>query len=275
MVNEPRRFSAGNAGRIPGSQRKQRINAEPEHHSGFFFLPISIANELISLEKCSEMDIILDLWLSAVYNDTQVQGSFAGPVAYFRNGSGCPLISYSELSQRWGISKATVGRVLKKLVKEGYISMLTFPGRHGTAIYLQNYLSTMFQVSDVMVDKEEVAMSLNIRIQLPDEADHCSNGQDSSVTKQAVFVSKSSLELIAAKVLKILEIQGIACSQCSKSKYKLYPLSDDCRVVSEAEQLQGKGTRLRMELFCSDNTPVYTFELTVKSTDQRGGTDND
>ena len=264
--------------RIKGWRRHNTVldyNCPCQKETGFFFLPISIANELISLEKCSEMDIILDLWLSAVYNDTQVQGSFAGPVAYFRNGSGCPLISYSELSQRWGISKATVGRVLKKLVKEGYISMLTFPGRHGTAIYLQNYLSTMFQVSDVMVDKEEVAMSLNIKIQLPDEADHCSNDQDSSVTEQAIFVSKSNLGLIASKVLKILELQGIACSQCSKSKYKLYPLSDDCRGASEAEQLQGKGTRLRMELFCADNTPVYTFELTVKSTDQRGGTDND
>ena len=153
-------------------------------------MPISIANELISIEKCSETDIILDLWLSAVYNDTRVQGSFTGPVAYFRNGSGCPLISYSERSLRWGISKATVGRVSKKLVKEGYISMLTFPGRHDTAIYLQNYLSTMFQVSDVMVDKEKVAMSLNIKIQLPEEANLCSNEQDSSVTEQVVFVSK-------------------------------------------------------------------------------------
>ena len=117
-------------------------------------------------------------------------------------------------------------------------------------------------------------MSLNIKIQLPDEADHCSNGQDSSVTKQAVFVSKSNLELIASKVLKILELQGIACSQCSKSKYKLFPLSDDCRGASEAGQLQETMPRLRMELFCSDNTPVYTFELTLKPTDHRGGVDN-
>lgn len=140
--------------RIKGWRRHNTVldyNCPCQKETGFFFLPISIANELISVERCSEMDIILDLWLSAVYNDTQVQGSFAGPVAYFRNGSGCPLISYADLSQRWGISKATVGRVLKKLTKEGYISMLTFPGRHGTAIYLQNYLSTMFQVSDVMV----------------------------------------------------------------------------------------------------------------------------
>ena len=45
--------------------------------------------------------------------------------------------------------------------------MLTFPGRHGMVIYLQNYLSTMFQICDVMLDKAEVAMCLNIRIALP------------------------------------------------------------------------------------------------------------
>ena len=117
-------------------------------------------------------------------------------------------------------------------------------------------------------------MSLNIKIQLPEEENPCCGDQDTSVPEQSVFVSKSSLELIAAKVLKILEIQGIACSQCSKSKYKLYPISDDCRVTSEAEQLQGTMPRLRMELFCADNTPVYTFELTLKSIDQRRGADN-
>lgn len=53
---------------------------------GFFFFPISKAAELISLGKCSEMDILLDLWMHAIYNDEQVQGSDVGPVAYFRNG---------------------------------------------------------------------------------------------------------------------------------------------------------------------------------------------
>ncbi|MBQ8752064.1 MAG: hypothetical protein IJZ13_03060 [Clostridia bacterium] len=38
---------------------------------------------------------------------------------------------------------------------------------HGSAIYLKSYLSTMFQISDVMVDKEEVAMSLHIEVELP------------------------------------------------------------------------------------------------------------
>lgn len=79
--------------RIKGWRRHNTVldyNCPCQKETGFFFLPISIANELISVDRCSEMDIILDLWLSAVYNDTQVQGSFAGPVAYFRNGSGYP-----------------------------------------------------------------------------------------------------------------------------------------------------------------------------------------
>ena len=61
------------------------------------------------------MDIVLDLWISTVYNDEQVEGSAVGPVVYIRNSTGNPLVTYSELSVRWGISKATVGRVLKRL----------------------------------------------------------------------------------------------------------------------------------------------------------------
>lgn len=269
--------------RIKGWRRHNTVldyNCPCQKETGFFFLPISIASELISMERCSEMDIILDLWLSAVYNDTQVQGSFAGPVAYFRNGSGCPLISYSELAQRWGISKATVGRILKKLEDKQYLSLLTFPGRHGTAIYLQNYLSTMFQISDILVDKEEVAMSLNIKIHLDEEDPYNTPrggpfGDDpSSGSNRSVIVSKSNLDLIAAKVLKVLEIQGVACSKCKKSTYKLYPLSDDCEGILDASALQEILPRLRMELFCSDSTPVYTFELTMKPLDNHGGMDH-
>lgn len=43
--------------------------------------PISKVAELISIGKCSEMDILLDLWMHAIYNDEQVLGSDVGPVA--------------------------------------------------------------------------------------------------------------------------------------------------------------------------------------------------
>lgn len=85
-------------------------------------------------------------------------------MVYLWNGTGSPLVNYSELAARWGISKATAGRVLKKFEKLEYISLMAFPGTKGSVVYLKNYLSTMFQISDVLVDKEEVAMSLNIKI---------------------------------------------------------------------------------------------------------------
>ncbi len=71
--------------------------------TGFFFLSVSIANELLSQGRCSEMDALLDLWINTVYNDTQVQGSDAGPVLYLRNGTGNSLLGYAELAQRWGV----------------------------------------------------------------------------------------------------------------------------------------------------------------------------
>ncbi len=136
---------------------------------GFFFFPVSTVHELISMGRCSEMDIVLDLWIHAIYNDAQIQGSDIGPVVYFRNSTKNPLISYTELSARWGISKATVSRVLNKLQEMEYLSLVSFTGRHGSVIYLCSYLSTMFAISDVMIDKEEVSMTFKVPIHLPDE----------------------------------------------------------------------------------------------------------
>lgn len=88
----------------------------------------------ISMGRCSEMDIVLDLWVHAIYNDSQVQGSELGPVVYFRNCTGNPLTSCSNLSLRWGISKATTSRILNKLQEKEYLSLVSFTGRHGSVI---------------------------------------------------------------------------------------------------------------------------------------------
>ena len=61
---------------------------------GFFFFPIAAVHELVSLGKCSEMDIILNLWMHTIYNDEQVQGSAVGPVVYFRNCTGNPAETF-------------------------------------------------------------------------------------------------------------------------------------------------------------------------------------
>ena len=57
-------------------------------------------------------------------------------------------------------------RLLRYLEEYDYVKIINFSGNTGSVIYLQNYLSTMFQISDVMIDKEEVAMVLNIKIAL-------------------------------------------------------------------------------------------------------------
>ena len=206
-------------------------NCPCQKESGFFFMPIAVATELISYGKASEMDVVLDLWLSAIYKDNQVRGSEVGPVVYLRNGTGNPLLNYSDLAQRWGLSRSTVGRLLKKLADLEYLTLMSFPGRTGSVIYLNSYLSTMFQVSDVMVDKDEVAMSLNIKLQLPDSTDTADNIPDDPkvcVSDQLISVSKSQVERIVQKVAQVLETQGISCFHCPKSTVKLYPLSGDC-----------------------------------------------
>ena len=141
----------------------------------------------------------------------------------YLHGAGCPL----------GLSRATVGHILKKLAALDYLSLMSFLGRHGSVIYLQKYLSTMFEISNVMVDKEEVAMTLNIRLELPQEN---SAGLDAPALEHEVIVSdelasvsKSHIEIILQKMSQILMSQGISCFSCPLSRYKLYPLSGDCQ----------------------------------------------
>lgn len=241
-------------------------NCPCQKDSGFFFMPVSTAAELISTGRCSEMDIVLDLWLSTVYNDEQIEGSEIGPVVYLRDGTGNPLVSYKELAARWGLSKATVGRVLKKLVEQDYISLLTFPGRHGSVIYLQNFLSTMFQVSDVMIDKEEVAMVLNIKLELP-EHEFFTDSESTvelevCVSDKLVSVSKQHIQIIVKKMTKVLSAQGISCFECPKSKYKLYPLSDDCQEEYYIHAREGDSLRFGLAILCGDRQ-VRTFVLTL------------
>ena len=241
-------------------------NAPCQKDTGFFFLPVSVATDLISSDRCSEMDIVLDLWVSAIYNDNQVQGSDLGPVVYFRNGTGNPLVTYTELAARWGLSRATVGRVLKKLAALDYISLMSFPGRHGSVIYLQKYLSTMFEISDVMVDKEEVAMTLNIRLELPkeDSAGHDAPALEHEVivSDELASVSKSHIEIILQKMAQILMAQGISCFGCPLSRYKLYPLSGDCREDLLPRARERSLLRFGLAVLCG-NKQVATFELTL------------
>lgn len=143
---------------------------------------------------------------------------------------------------------------------------MSFPGRHGSVIYLQKYLSTMFEISDVMVDKEEVAMTLNIRLELPkeDSAGHDAPALEHEVivSDELVSVSKSHIEIILRKMAQILMAQGISCFGCPLSRYKLYPLSGDCREDLLPRAREQSLLRFGLAVLCG-NKQVATFELTL------------
>ena len=242
--------------KIVGWHKHNRVleyNAPCQKDTGFFFLPICIANEIIGTRRPSEMDILLDLWLNTVYNDEQVQGSDVAPVVYIRNGSGSPLISYAELAQRYNVSKATIGRYLKKFEELELISISSFPGTHGTVISLRNYLSTMFQISDIMLDKEEIAMALHITINLPE-----------SVANDASTVSELRKEVIMQKVEKILMSQGFSCFDCPNFRYMLLELSD-CQgtVLTERSDIHKRRLRYSLKLLCGEQKEIAQFELVL------------
>jgi hypothetical protein len=214
------------------------------------------------------MDIVLDLWMNTVYNDEQVLGSEVAPVVYMRNGTGSPLVGYADLALRWGQSKATVGRVLKKLEHRDYISLLTFSGKYGSVISLKNYLSTMFQVSDVMIDKDEIAMSLNIRISLPDTPEVSVDDSSAFVSNTEPCVSKPYIEIVRRKAAEILAALGVSCCECPRSACMLSPLSSDCKGI---DVLQGvpRAERFILEIPCCGDGRAYAFELTLRPTETR------
>lgn len=241
-----------------------------QKESGFFFVPVRIAKTLISGENCSEMDMLLDLWISTVFNDPHVKGSDIGPVVYLRNGTGYPLLNYNDLALRWNVSRATAGRMVKHLEELKYIKVIAFPGRKGSVIYLENYLSTMFHISDVLIDKEEVAMVLNIKISLPEKEEENVEVETFDhtviVSDSVSSVSKTQIQIILNKMANVLNSQGLACFRCPKSSYILSSLSDDCIGNSLVPLNRVPDIRFGVSICCGDDKPIRKFELTLTPT---------
>ena len=250
--------------KITDWQKHNRVldyNAPCAKDTGFFFLPVSTANELLSYGRCSEMDALLDLWVNTVYNDEQVQGSDAAPVVYLRNGTGSPLLGYAGLAERWGVSKATAGRYLNKLSSLDYISVISFPGAHGSVICMNNYLSTMFEVSDVMVDKEEIAMLLHIGITMPEIEEMMAEPVPGIGSEEESGVSNPYIAFILSKVTEVLSVQGFPCFSCPKIQYKLLPLSCDCKEEVFCISDGIVGFKALLVILCGKDRELFRFEL--------------
>lgn len=227
---------------------------------GFFFFPIAKVHEFISMGKCSEMDMLLDMWIHAIYNDPSVQGSCAGPVVYYRNYTGNPVTSFQSLGKRWSHSKTTVSRTLKKFEEMNLITLVSFAGKHGSMIYLNEYLSVMFDISDVMIDKEEIAMTMQLPIHVPEnKEDICVSEtvkeEQITVPENDSCVPKSHMRFIIQKVAELLKTQGIPCCECPKTRYILSTLSSACKNTVNIYTL---------DIICPYGKDAYRFELNIK-----------
>lgn len=252
----------------------EKNNAIIDHHApcakttGFFFLCFRRLTELTSMGKCAEKDILLDCWFNAVYNDFRIISSDKAPVVYFRNHSNRPVLSYAELADRWGISKATVSRVLNKLSEQGHITVISFSGTSGSAIYLNQYASTMFQVSDTMIDKQELALTLNLRLPSRLKEDCIVTENQIIVSEKMASVSKCRLAAICSHLAKILAAQGLSCCHCSQAQYKLSLLSLDCNGTTQSQAENDSETIYNLSICCGRNVgPQYHFLLKIKKID--------
>lgn len=242
----------------PNSNKILEYNYPCKKDAGFFFFPIAKVHELIGMGKCSEMDIVLDMWIHAIYNDPSVLSSDFAPVVYFRNNTGNPLTSFQTLANRWGLSKASVARVLKKLEDKKLVTLISFKGKYGSMIYLNSYLSVMFDVSDVMIDKEEIAMKLQLPIHIPEENEETYvseliTGEQITVSESDSCVPDSHMKIMVAKVAELLDTQGVPCCHCQKAQYILSPLS----------AWMGLLTTYTLNIICPFGNASYRFELSV------------
>ena len=214
------------------------------------------------------MDVILDLWIHAVYNDSSVLGSDSGPLSITGIIPEIPLPALMNWVERWSLSKASVSRLLKKLEEKNTLHLSHLQENTESVIYLNNYLSVMFNISDVMIDKEEIAMKMQLPIHVPEEItieDSASVSVSETVTDSQITVTKndscvpdSHMKFIVQKVAELLDSQGIPCCHCSKTRYILSPLSA-CKDIFNT---------FTLNIICPYGNAAYRFELSVSPGDE-------
>lgn len=220
-------------------QRSNCVLAEDcpnQDQDSSIFLPAIVAADLVSSVKCSEMDILLDLLCSAVYLDEREKGSFSGQVVYLRNGTRSAAVTYEELCSRWGLPCSRARHVLRKLERTGFITLRGSPHSPEMLIYLAGELAASFQVSDILLDKDELPMTM--RVPFP-------------VTEGGLPNIKDA---IAERVLHLLDLQGIGCAKCPRCTHELYLLPWN-------PAANEKTIHFRMEILCGHGTPLNSFDL--------------
>ncbi len=212
---------------------------------GYFYLPTSVVSDIIGRRHLSEMDAFLDLWLNAVYDDNRVQNSVVDPVVYMRNGTGKPTVDCGQLAKRWNVSAKTAEKYLQKLKNHGYIYYKEDIGVNGMVVYLGKEITSMFRLSDVLLDKEEIPMNVSVKLEL-----------DEAILKGGFSKNPELREIIMKKIATVLSSQGFHCFDCRKITYDFMRISE----------LDERPTRYALTLLCGNDARTAVFELCFRPT---------
>lgn len=125
-------------------------------------------------------------------------------------------------------------------------------------IYLNNYLSVMFNLSDVMIDKEEVAMMMQLPIRISEGSEESCvsssvKNEQISVPKNDSCVPDSHMKFIIQKIVELLKTQGISCCECPHTQYILSPLSACKDILNQ----------YTLSIICPYGNAAYQFELSL------------
>ena len=225
---------------------------------GFFFFPVKQLSVLIGTERCSEADMLLDLWLNTVFQDSQVPGSDLCPVVYFREEGPLPLISCAMLAARWQVSKATVHRVLQKFQSLGLLAASHRPGKQGSVIMLRGYLPMMFCMEDVLPAAQELFARLHPSLTECIPAPAYPAEQDTTTASLpdcwSDSVSKPDVPLILENLRNALFASGFRCSACPHALYRLSNLSGCKEEIPPYD----------LAIFCAASGMLYHFSLKLE-----------
>lgn len=228
--------------------------------TGFFFFPVKQLSALMGTDRCSEADMLLDLWINTFFQDPQVPGSEVCPVVYFRNEGTLPLVSCTMLAARWNVSKATVHRVLKKFEVLGLLTCYHCIGKRGSVLMLHGYLTTMFCMDDVSPTSQELVSCMRPSHEKEDVSSAECSLDDAPKPSGPVsilpeIVSKPEIPLILENLRDALFASGFRCSACPHALYRLSNLSD-CRKGEAPYDLA---------IFCGTSGALYHFSLKLES----------
>lgn len=245
----------------PKTNTTRTYSAPCPKDTGFFFFPKQQLDLLIGADRCSEIDMLLDLWLNTVFQDPQVPGSDLCPVVYFPNESRLPLISYSKLAARWNVSKATVHRALKKFETLGLLTCYHCAGKRGSVLMLRGYLTTMFCMGESSPTVQDLSYRIHPSYKKSTYVSRCTSDFVPASSERSPIlpesVSKPDIPLILENLRNALFSSGFRCSACPNAIYRLSNLSGCKEGVLP----------YTLSIYCGTSGKLYRFSLKLEISD--------